>query len=146
LVSKQKNQETNCIWGQTTFLLFRICKSASNQLCCHQAITSSLVLYPRYPPANCMFINNFFFWRNSPNGAQTASLLRFRYHIQPHTRPLGLLSTSDQPVTEAATYTAHNKHKRRTSLPSAGFETANPASERPQTYALDCTATEIGHK
>ena len=29
-------------------------------------------------------------------------------------------------------------------MPSAGFETAIPAVERPQTYALDRTAIEIG--
>jgi hypothetical protein len=30
--------------------------------------------------------------------------------------------------------TKHNTHKRQTSMPVAGFETAIPASERPQTY------------
>ena len=33
--------------------------------------------------------------------------------------------------------TTHNIHKRQTSTPSAGFETAIPASEWPQTHALD---------
>jgi hypothetical protein len=134
LLFKYKTQETNCIWGQPTMLLlFFVRNCASNQLCCHQAITSSRVLYPRFSPANFMFINNFVFWRNSPTGTQTASLLRLRDHTKTHARPLGLLCTSDQPVTEAATYTTHNKHKRRTSLPSAGFEPAIPASERSQT-------------
>jgi hypothetical protein len=41
---------------------------------------------------------------------------------------------------EAATYTTHN---RRTSTPSARFEPANPAIERPQ-GSLDRTATRIG--
>jgi hypothetical protein len=48
-----------------------------------------------------------------------------------------LLWTSDQLVTEAATYTAYNKHKRRTSMPSAGFELA-------YTHTLDRTVTGIG--
>ena len=30
-------------------------------------------------------------------------------------------------------------------MPLAEFEKAIPAIERPQTYILDCTATEIGH-
>jgi hypothetical protein len=30
-------------------------------------------------------------------------------------------------------------------MPSAGFKTAIPAFEKPQTYALDRTATGIGH-
>jgi hypothetical protein len=32
--------------------------------------------------------------------------------------------------------TAHYTHKRQTSMPPAGFEPTNPASERPQTHAL----------
>jgi hypothetical protein len=51
---------------------------------------------------------------------------------------------SDQLVAEAATYTTHNKHKRRTFVPSVGFEHAIPANERSQTYALDGTATGTG--
>jgi hypothetical protein len=40
--------------------------------------------------------------------------------------------------------TAHNTHKRQTSMPPLGFEPAIPVSERPQTHALDRTATGIG--
>jgi hypothetical protein len=39
--------------------------------------------------------------------------------------------------------TTHNSHKRQTSTPPAGFEPTIPASERPQTQALDCAATGI---
>ena len=39
---------------------------------------------------------------------------------------------------------AHNTHKRQTSMPPAGLEPAIPASERPQTHALDGAATGIG--
>jgi hypothetical protein len=38
----------------------------------------------------------------------------------------------------------HNTHKRRTFMPLAGLEPANPASERPQTYVLDRAATRTG--
>jgi hypothetical protein len=31
-------------------------------------------------------------------------------------------------------------------MPSAGFEPATPATKRPQTYALDSAATEVGSK
>jgi hypothetical protein len=31
-------------------------------------------------------------------------------------------------------------------MPSAGFEPATPATKRPQTYALDSSATEVGSK
>ena len=39
---------------------------------------------------------------------------------------------------------AQNTLKRQTSMPLTGFEPAIPASERPQTDALDCAATRIG--
>jgi len=38
-------------------------------------------------------------------------------------------------------YTTHNKHKRRTTMPSAGFEAAISVIKRPQNYALDHTVT-----
>jgi hypothetical protein len=40
--------------------------------------------------------------------------------------------------------TTHNTHKRQTSMPSVGFEPTIPASEQPQTYALDLAANGIG--
>jgi hypothetical protein len=41
--------------------------------------------------------------------------------------------------------TIHNTHNRQTSMPPVGFEPIIPASEWPQTHALDCAATGIGH-
>jgi hypothetical protein len=49
-----------------------------------------------------------------------------RSHKIRHTHPLGLLCKRDRTVAEAATYAAQYKHKTRTSIPSAGFETATP--------------------
>jgi hypothetical protein len=40
--------------------------------------------------------------------------------------------------------TKHNTHKRLISMPPLGFEPAIPASERPQTDALDRAASGIG--
>jgi len=40
--------------------------------------------------------------------------------------------------------TAHNTHKRHTSLPAARFEPATPTSERPQIHILDREVTGIG--
>ena len=42
----------------------------------------------------------------------------------------------DQLVAKTATYTTQNKQKRRTSLPSAGFESAIQVFKQLQTYAL----------
>jgi hypothetical protein len=41
--------------------------------------------------------------------------------------------------------TTHNTQHRQTSMPSAGFEPATPASERAQTHDLDRAATESCH-
>jgi hypothetical protein len=59
-----------------------------------------------------------------------------------HNQPVGLLETSDQLVTEAATCTTHN-NKETKIQPSAGFETAIPTAVRAQTYTIDRTATGI---
>jgi hypothetical protein len=53
---------------------------------------------------------------------------------------VGLLWTIDQPDTG----TPNSQHSKQTSMPPVGFETAIPASERPQTHALDRAATGIG--
>jgi len=42
--------------------------------------------------------------------------------------------------------TTNNTHTRHTSMPPEGFEPAIPASERPQTHALDRAAAEIGYE
>ena len=39
--------------------------------------------------------------------------------------------------------TTHNTHKRQASMPPVGFEPSIPASEWPQTHALDSLATGI---
>jgi hypothetical protein len=41
--------------------------------------------------------------------------------------------------------TTYNTYKRQTSMPPAVFEPAIPASERPQTHALDRAATVVWH-
>jgi hypothetical protein len=47
---------------------------------------------------------------------------------------------SDQPDAETTTW-QHTEHNRQTSMPLVGFEHTIPASERPQTYVLNSTAT-----
>jgi len=69
--------------------------------------------------------------------------LKFLDHTQTDTHRTGLLRTIEQLVAEAATYTKHDKHNRRTSTPSAGFEPVTPAIKRLQTYALGRMYTDI---
>jgi hypothetical protein len=53
--------------------------------------------------------------------------------------------TSDQQVAEAAICTkSYNKYKRRTFMPSVGFETSIPASKQLQAYVFDRPASGIG--
>ena len=62
-----------------------------------------------------------------------------------HTHSVGLLWPRDLSVVESSAYTAHNIYKTQTSMSMhlVGFEPAIPASQRPQTCALDRAATAI---
>ena len=60
------------------------------------------------------------------------------YHTESHTHSVGLLWTRDRPVA------THKTDKGQTSMPPARFEPAILASDRPQTLALDRSATGIG--
>ena len=62
-------------------------------------------------------------------------------HTIRHTHLVGLLWTSGHLITEAGTCTTLNKHKKRTSIPSAGFEPTIPAVKWLQTNALDHMTT-----
>jgi hypothetical protein len=57
-----------------------------------------------------------------------------------------LLWTSDRPYARDLLLTKHNTHKRQISRPTAGLEPVIPASERPQTHALDRAASGFGIK
>jgi len=58
---------------------------------------------------------------------------------------VGILLTGDQPEEEDSNRQYTLLSRDTTSVSPAGFEPAIPASERLQTYALDCAATGIGH-
>ena len=62
-------------------------------------------------------------------------------HVRARARSVGLLWTSDQLAAATAAYTIYNKHKGWTFINSEGFELVIPGTKRPQTYALDRTAT-----
>jgi len=85
-----------------------------------------------------------FLWSNSSARANCLLVVVSRSQKHTHTHSVGLPCTSDQPVAEAANFTKHSKHKRRTSNPSKGFKLQIPAIGQLQTYALDRMATWIG--
>ena len=66
-----------------------------------------------------------------------------RFLTLTQTHLVGHLWRSDKLVADATNYATHNKHKRRISMPSAGFEPATAAVERPHAYALERTVTGI---
>ena len=57
---------------------------------------------------------------------------------------VGLLWTSDQPVSETSTWQHTTLTTDKHPCPRAGFETTVSAGERPQTYAVDSPATGTG--
>jgi hypothetical protein len=64
--------------------------------------------------AACLHDSFVSFIRESDSGIPSANgalLLRFIYHTQIYTHPVGLIWTSDQLVADAANYTTHNKHE-----------------------------------
>jgi len=66
-------------------------------------------------------------------------------HTHTHTHTLGRKILDEGSARHRDLYlTTNNIYKREKSMPWARFEPAAPASERTQSYALDCAATEIG--
>ena len=86
-----------------------------------------------------------FLWRCGPTRVMASSFLRFLDHTQRR------ITVGRTPLDETSArrrdlyLTTHNTHNRQTSMPPVGFEPTISASERPQTYALDRTATGTGH-
>jgi len=67
-------------------------------------------------------------------------------HTQWHTQAIGRTPLDEGSARRFDLYlTTHNTHKRQTSMPPAGFETAIPASERSLNYSLDSTFSGISH-
>ena len=84
----------------------------------------------------------FLFGRNSPQWAR-ASSSRFLDHTWRTT--VGRTYLDKWSARSRDLYlTTYNSHNRQTSMHPVGFEPTISASERPQSYALDRAATEIG--
>ena len=87
---------------------------------------------------------NLFVFGASPQWARASSFARFLDHTQWRTivgrPPLDEWSASNRDLY----LTTHNTHNRQTSMPPTGFESEIPASERPQTHALDLATTGTG--
>jgi len=77
-----------------------------------------------------------------PQWAKASSLSRIHDHTQTHhTRQDSsgrVISPTQRPLPD------NTQHSQQTSMPPEGFEPTIPASERPQTHALDRAASGIG--
>jgi len=88
---------------------------------------------------------SFFLWRFDPIPGHGLPFWASRSRSETHTNTLGKIRLDELSVRRRDLYlTTHNTHKRQASVPPAGFEPTIPASERPQTRALDRAATGIG--
>ena len=84
------------------------------------------------------------FGATAPQWARASSFTRFLDHTRRH-RIVGRTPLDEWSACRRDLYlTTHNTHNRQTSKPPVGFEPKISAGERPQTYALDRTATGTG--
>jgi hypothetical protein len=81
-------------------------------------------------------------WRNSPCGPRPSHYRGFVITLRHIT--VGRTPPDEWSARRRDLYlTTHNSHKGPTSMPHAGFEPTFPASERPQTHALNCTMPRL---
>jgi hypothetical protein len=116
------------------------------------SISASLVF--ALPRARITFCNQSHRTSHSPrqfffsNGATAPSghgLLIIEASRSHSDTPLGRTPLDEWSARRRDLYlTTHNTYERQTSMPPAGFEPTIPASERPQTHALDRAAIGIG--
>jgi len=98
--------------------------------------------------ANCWLkycIQMFFFlWRCDATRVMASSFLRFLDHTQWRTT-VGRTPLDEWSARRRDLYLkTHNTHNRQTSMLPVGFEPTTSAGKRPQTFAIDRTATGTG--
>jgi hypothetical protein len=98
----------------------------------------------RYMPCFSQLPLIFFYEATVHVGPKTPPHSHTKTPPHPLSHSRCLLSTCDQPSTEVAACTTHNKDNIRTSMLSAGFEPVILAIKRLQTYVLDRAATGFG--
>jgi hypothetical protein len=133
---------------------------------CHEAGESSVMKDRRFPPrlhrirSSSGLLCEMRWFETDVSGLPIGPIFKGQSTAQrgpgpPHARgfeirhtdtpqSVGILWTSDRPVTETSTLRTFNTHKGQTSMLLPTFETATPASDRPQTLAIDRSATGIG--
>jgi len=104
---------------------------------------SLLICFPKCLRKAPFILFYVFLAQKTHQWARASSFTRFLDHTQRHTR-VGRTPLDEWSAPRKDLYlTTYNSHNRETSMLPVGFEPTNPASERPQTYALDRAATGI---
>jgi len=86
----------------------------------------------------------FCLWRFDPFPGHGLPLRGFAITLTGHTT-VGRTPLDEWSARRNVLYlTTHDTHNRQTSMLPAGFEPAIPASERPQTHALECAGSGMG--
>jgi hypothetical protein len=111
------------------------------------------VRYKQHLDINNQCQGVFFQWRCKTKGgprpprlhvSRSHTIRHTHAHTQTQTRSVGLICNEWSVLWSDCYCTTHNKHNRRTSMPSVRYEPTSPAIKRTQTYVLDPTATGIG--
>jgi hypothetical protein len=109
----------------------------------YYATLSSLKISSKFIIAHTVYILFFLHGATAPRGPGPP-------HYRSFTITLRHTTLGRTPLDERSArcrdlcLTIHNTHKRQTSMPLEGFEPPTPASDQPQTHALDCAASGIG--
>jgi len=99
-----------------------------------------IIYLPRFLPAFPFFLNHGTTAPSGPGSPHYRGFMIILRHITISRTPLDEWSACRRDLD----VTTHNSQKRQTSVPLVGFEPTIPASEYPQTHALDRVATGIG--
>jgi hypothetical protein len=122
----------------------------SNSSCKETLFTEIFRYFTRYCPIyrdnSCAIFRSVLVWNILPTRCRCTgfllhliTLIDTHTHTHTHTHSIWVHWTTDRP--DAETSTGNTQHSEQTSMFPAGFESAIPSSEWPQTHALDRAAS-----
>ena len=131
----------DCLFTVTVLYLFG--RTKRNNKVLHRRKMASRDGFEHTHPQVRHISTDYFHSATAPSGPGPLHFRRFTITLRHAT--LGRTPLDEWSARRRDLYlVTHNAHKRQTSMTLAGFETAIPSSERPQTHTLDRAATVIG--